>query len=205
MRVTKDLTSVTGTECQNRKIRCDLAQSSSSSCTRCIKKGLKCTLNKSLQSILVDEAEWKMGMQNTSQQLQAAVSEILGVLNLPPLETFASPGSQPVSNVQRGVRFGSIASTSQVDGTSPLENMRSATPRTMAMTRENSNEPEHSHEGSGTLVGAPINTLYEVGLTFSLFAVVACRIISSISIIEHGPLFVPKMSFSQESTIAQAV
>ncbi|EPE30104.1 Zn2/Cys6 DNA-binding protein [Glarea lozoyensis ATCC 20868] len=150
------------TECQNRKIRCDLAQSSSSSCTRCIKKGLKCTLNKSLQSILVDEAEWKMGMQNTSQQLQAAVSEILGVLNLPPLETFASPGSQPVSNVQRGVRFGSIASTSQVDGTSPLENMRSATPRTMAMTRENSNEPEHSHEGSGTLVGAPINTLYEV-------------------------------------------
>ncbi|EHK96581.1 putative transcriptional activator of proteases prtT [Glarea lozoyensis 74030] len=32
----------------------------------------------------------------------------------------------------------------------------------MAMTRENSNEPEHSHEGSGTLVGAPINTLYEV-------------------------------------------
>jgi hypothetical protein len=105
-----------------------------------------------------------MGMQNTSQQLQAAVSEILGILNLPSLDSFASPGTQATGRTQPGVRFGSIASTSQVDATSPLENMRSTTPRTMAMTRENSNEPEHSHEGSGTLVGAPINTLYEVGL-----------------------------------------
>jgi hypothetical protein len=112
---------------------------------------------------LVDEAEWKIGMQNTSRQLQAAVSEILGVLNLPSLDSFASPGSQPTSQEQKGVHFGSIASTSQADTSSPVDNMRSATPRTMAMTRENSNEPEHVQEGGSTLVGAPINTLYEVG------------------------------------------
>jgi hypothetical protein len=116
---------------------------------------------------LVDEAEWKTGMQNTSQQLQAAVSQILGVLNLPSLDSFAGPGTQASSQDQKGVHFGSIASSSQVDTSSPLDNIRSATPRTMAMTRENSNEPEHVQEGSSTLVGAPINTLYEVG-NFSL-------------------------------------
>jgi hypothetical protein len=100
-------------------------------------------------------------MYNTSQQLQAAVSEILGVLNLPSLDSFGNSVQTP-SQSQRGTQLRSTGSTSQVDETSPLENMRSTTPRAMAMTRENSNEPENPNEGSGTLVGAPINTLYEV-------------------------------------------
>lgn len=101
-------------------------------------------------------------MQTSSQQLQAAVTEILNVLNLPSLTSFgpeASPLKQNSGAPQRSVHFGSNSSSHIEQRTSPLEILDPG-PRTMAMTRENSNEPETSQEG--TLVGAPMGMLYEV-------------------------------------------
>lgn len=109
-------------------------------------------------------SRWKTGIKQTTQQLQqksqqmeAAVSEILQVLNLPKLESFAVAGA-PLQ-----LDLGQHAST--VEQPSPLKSVdrrSEQTPRTMAMTRENSNEPEGAHEDNGALVGAPMGALYEV-------------------------------------------
>ena len=43
------------TECQARKIKCDIEAPHKNVCTRCSKKGLKCVVNKSLQSLLEED------------------------------------------------------------------------------------------------------------------------------------------------------
>ncbi|CAG8979489.1 hypothetical protein HYALB_00011893 [Hymenoscyphus albidus] len=109
------------------------------------------------------EYRWKAGMQTSSQQLQAAVGEILNVLNLPKLSSFG-PNAPPVVKdgspmPQRLVPFDSATASQMEQRTSPQETIE-VTPRTMPMTRENSIEPETSQED--TLIGAPMGTLYEV-------------------------------------------
>lgn len=44
------------TECQSRKIKCDIGPERAI-CTRCAKKGVRCVVNKSLQSLLEEETE----------------------------------------------------------------------------------------------------------------------------------------------------
>lgn len=43
------------TECQARKIKCDVEAPNRTTCTRCTKKGLRCIVNKSLQSLLEED------------------------------------------------------------------------------------------------------------------------------------------------------
>lgn len=43
------------TECQGRKIKCDIEPPHKKICSRCQKKGLKCVVNKSLQSLLEED------------------------------------------------------------------------------------------------------------------------------------------------------
>lgn len=45
------------TECQARKVKCDAAPPEKTVCSRCLKKGLRCVVNKSLQSLLEEGAE----------------------------------------------------------------------------------------------------------------------------------------------------
>lgn len=47
---------MTGTECQRRKIKCDLKKGESV-CSRCRKRGIQCVVNKNLQSVLEDDVE----------------------------------------------------------------------------------------------------------------------------------------------------
>lgn len=44
------------TECKRHKVRCDMKQGENI-CQRCSKMGLQCVVNKSLQTLLDDEAE----------------------------------------------------------------------------------------------------------------------------------------------------
>ena len=48
------LTRLPGKECQSRKVKCDIADGSNT-CARCRRLGLKCVINKSLQTLLDDE------------------------------------------------------------------------------------------------------------------------------------------------------
>ncbi len=45
------------TECQSRKIKCDVDPPQRPTCTRCSKKGMRCVVNKSLQSLLEEGTE----------------------------------------------------------------------------------------------------------------------------------------------------
>jgi hypothetical protein len=44
------------TECKKHKVRCDM-KAGESTCSRCRRMGLECVVNKSLQTLLEDEAE----------------------------------------------------------------------------------------------------------------------------------------------------
>ena len=51
------LKNASGTECQRRKIKCDLKEGGETICSRCRKRGFRCVVNKNLQSILEDDGE----------------------------------------------------------------------------------------------------------------------------------------------------
>jgi hypothetical protein len=104
-------------------------------------------------------------MSQTSGQLQNAVAEILRTLNLPPLESFQHgrpPMSAPPNGSDNppalGVRFHMPDHTSP---TTTIDERRKNQPAGMAMTRENSQELEDSHE-LGHNLSAPMGTLFEV-------------------------------------------
>lgn len=47
-------------------------------------------MNKSLQTLLEDESEWKLSMEQQMRQVQEAVSEILQKCKLPNLDSFTT-------------------------------------------------------------------------------------------------------------------
>jgi hypothetical protein len=53
----RSLRAFPGTECQRRKIKCDLKEGGQKICGRCRKRGFQCVVNKNLQSILEDDGE----------------------------------------------------------------------------------------------------------------------------------------------------
>jgi hypothetical protein len=139
--------SVAGQECQSRKIKCGI-EPGDSSCVRCQKLGLHCVVNKSLQTLLEDESEWKVTMEQKTEQLQFAVSDILRQLNLPGLghltprsRTTASPPPTEHRNEVRSPRA------------------RKAPP-TVTMVREPSAGPDGTDED--VLAAAPMASLFEV-------------------------------------------
>lgn len=101
---------------------------------------------------------------------QEAVSEILSVLNLPALTAFGQQTSESINQQgsnnlassrnerpRAGVRFAFEL------GSSPANSMggrRHAA--AMAMTRENSQEPNHNDPKTSTIVTDPMGSLYEV-------------------------------------------
>lgn len=88
-------------------------------------------------------------MEENSHVLQRAVSKILNVLELPPLESFTRQSVQVVSPEAVAERLQTSAEP------------RAARTAAMAMTREHSLEPESS-KMDDALVSAPMGSLYEV-------------------------------------------
>ena len=149
------LTGNTGQECQTRKIKCGI-ELGQSRCGRCSRLGLQCVVNRSLQTLLDSENEWKTKMEVHLQTLQSAVIDVQRVLNLPqivPITTFAPEGGGGPS--QSPPNF--AASQSSPGGPSPI---RPAD--VTAMTRENSPEPTAQDSEDQGIVSAPMASLFEM-------------------------------------------
>ncbi|KAH6669797.1 putative fungal-specific transcription factor [Halenospora varia] len=166
-KVSKTVTACT--ECQKRKIKCDIDVATGKEvCGRCEKKGLQCVVNKSLQTLLKEETQWKKDMEHETRVTREAVSEILRVLNLPPLNTFGQPCS--TSTTRRDMNITSPRNERAMNVvrfpselSSPANSMGARRPTAaMAMTRENSQEPDHSDQKTNTIVTDPMGSLYEV-------------------------------------------
>lgn len=67
--------------CRKQKIKCHMREGQPP-CTRCKKRGLPCTVNKSLQMILESDASWKHVVDRRLRNLEAAVGRVGNHLSL---------------------------------------------------------------------------------------------------------------------------
>jgi hypothetical protein len=108
-------------------------------------------VNKSLQTLLEDESEWKKDIEQKTSQLQSAISDILQRLSMPNLDTL-TPRSQSVGP----------NSPSGVASETSLSPRPRALPPTMSMTRAGSPEPSGLEEMEYDTLSAPMTSLFEV-------------------------------------------
>lgn len=108
-------------------------------------------VNKSLQTLLEDESEWKKDIEQKTNQLQTAISDILQKLSMPNLETL-TPRSQSI-----GPNSPPHAVTE-----SSLSPRPRAMPPTMSMARAASPEPSGFDEMESETLSAPMASLFEV-------------------------------------------
>ncbi|KAG5977410.1 hypothetical protein E4U55_006837, partial [Claviceps digitariae] len=149
--------------CQNRKIKCDL-EPGQEQCARCSRLGLKCIVNKSLQTLLDDENEWKKNIEIQMQSLQAALSEVQQTLNMPrPLPTQQLPDGEANSSFAQSGGGRPVSSSSatrdvpqtHADGMTPI--------LPTGMTRENSVEAgAQEADDDQAMVSAPMASLFEL-------------------------------------------
>lgn len=139
-----------GQECQSRKIKCGI-EPGDATCARCQKLGLRCVVNKSLQTLLEDESEWKKDIEQKTSQLQSAISDILQRLSMPNLDTL-TPRSQSV-----GPTSPSRAATEQSMSPRPRP-----LPPTMSMARAASPEPSGFEDFESETLSAPMASLFEI-------------------------------------------
>ena len=69
---------------QKQKIKCHM-RDAQPPCTRCKKRGLPCTVNKSLQMILESDSVWKENLERQVNNLQDVVTKLANHLSLPHL------------------------------------------------------------------------------------------------------------------------
>ncbi|KAE8348937.1 hypothetical protein BDV28DRAFT_142357 [Aspergillus coremiiformis] len=94
------------TECKRHKVRCDM-KAGESLCSRCHRMGLECVVNKSLQTLLDDEAEWKT-------TIELAMTDLLRKAQLPELSYYQAVGRPAETSHKKGDRRGSTVSTEDV-------------------------------------------------------------------------------------------
>lgn len=61
--------------CRKQKIKCHM-RDSQPPCTRCKKRGLSCTVNRSLQMLLEGDAAWKHAMERKIKRLEAGLGRV---------------------------------------------------------------------------------------------------------------------------------
>ncbi|KAJ5219852.1 hypothetical protein N7468_009056 [Penicillium chermesinum] len=124
------------TECKRHKVRCDM-KTGESTCSRCRRMGLECVVNKSLQTLLEDEADWK-------NVIELAMTDLLRKAQLPELSYYQAGGSIIETPFQKHVRKeSSVASTYGLSQPQQQYSIDRETPAT-------------------SLVTAPMGSLYEV-------------------------------------------
>ncbi|KAL4810023.1 transcriptional activator of proteases prtT [Aspergillus unguis] len=140
-------------ECKRHKIRCEF-RAGETSCTKCLRSGIKCVVNDFSQKFVDDDGIWKARASTTIQQLQAAVSHLLRQNGLPELSTYAigdSPnGPSPAAPAYH------VGSRPLVTDSPP--DVKPDGPG-LVVTREPSQEPDLQDR---ELVPAPMRSLYEV-------------------------------------------
>ncbi len=149
--------SQSGQACQHRKVKCDL-DTGKEQCARCTRLGLKCVVNKSLQTLLDGENEWKSEMEAKVEALEAALAHVQSMLNLP------GTGATPTSSMRSAsYQHSHHHATKAEPGHAAPAPVSPTQPRTItAMTRENSVEPETQETDEQAIVSAPMASLYEV-------------------------------------------
>ena len=145
-----------GQACQNRKIKCDL-EPGQEQCARCSRLGLKCIVNKSLQTLLDGENEWKKSIEDQMRNLQTTLSDIQRTLHMPrPPAHLASVEASDLTVSSAGAQAlpGQMATQAPVETAVPIQ--------PSGMTRENSVEGEAPAGDDQTMVNAPMASLFEV-------------------------------------------
>lgn len=135
-----------GQACQNRKIKCAL-EPGQEQCARCSRLGLKCIVNKSLQTLLDGENEWKKNIETQLEALQSAMAEVQSALDM----SRPRPRSSGCSDEEGGA----AAVPRHLTHVQPIL-------LPTGMTRENSVEAEARQGEHQAMVNAPMASLYEV-------------------------------------------
>ncbi|PWY80331.1 fungal-specific transcription factor [Aspergillus sclerotioniger CBS 115572] len=168
-------------ECKRHKIRCEFKKGETS-CTKCIRSGIKCVINDFSQKFVDDDVMWKSQASATIQQLQAAVSHLLQHGGLPDLSTYITgdiqSGPSPVAS-QSERRLSSETSPSDVKPSEPGI--------VMDVTREPSQEPDLQDR---ELVPAPMRSLYEV---------------TKLRNLRNNPIEQPKLTLLEEDFISRGL
>ncbi|KAI8648382.1 Zn(2)-C6 fungal-type domain-containing protein [Fusarium sp. Ph1] len=147
--------------CQNRKIKCE-SLPGQDQCARCARLGLACVINKSLQTLLDDENEWKKGIETQVQELQKAIAQVQHVLNLPRLDNpnFSTSGGATTGGHSEPLRLPPPRPEARSEANPNSSSVRPGD--VTAMTRQNSADgaPQGRHEE--VILNTPMASLYEV-------------------------------------------
>ncbi|KAH8898054.1 hypothetical protein GQ53DRAFT_880958 [Thozetella sp. PMI_491] len=68
--------------CRKQKIKCHISDAGLP-CTRCKQRGLSCTVNRSLQALLEDDASWKQTVTRKIHAIEALLDTVCGRLAIP--------------------------------------------------------------------------------------------------------------------------
>ncbi|RDL40184.1 uncharacterized protein BP5553_00163 [Venustampulla echinocandica] len=139
-------------ECKKHKIRCEW-KAGQASCAKCHRSGVECITPDFSQRFIEEDTAWKAATSANIEELQAAVSHILQLNLLPDLASYQA----------RNIKHASSNSPRPLAPLPPDEGSRSTAKMpapSIAMTRENSQEPEVEH--GGEIVPAPMRSLYEL-------------------------------------------
>ncbi|KAJ5726414.1 uncharacterized protein N7483_007771 [Penicillium malachiteum] len=154
------------TECKRHKVRCDM-KAGESICSRCQRMDLECIVNKSLQTLLEDEAEWK-------NVIELAMTDLLRKAQLPELSYYHAGGGSietPSKKSRRKESTGSLDETElaiEKDGGNTLVynsacRLMSSSPSKYPFSQHQSQYSIDREENAATsLVTAPMGSLYEV-------------------------------------------
>lgn len=157
------VTNVTlGQACQTRKIKCGI-EPGQTTCTRCSRLGIECVVNKTLQTLLDDENEWKWDISNQVRSLQSAVTEIQRILNIP--KTHVDESSETLLSSSSSILPGTRVPQGNLGHGGGLEQCSQVSRPDMvtAMTRESSLElVAQGHSEDLAIVSAPMASLFEV-------------------------------------------
>ncbi|KAJ5306579.1 hypothetical protein N7508_005594 [Penicillium antarcticum] len=150
------------TECKRHKVRCDM-KASDTVCSRCRRMGLECVVNKSLQTLLEDEAEWKT-------MIESAMTDLLRKSQLPELSYYQAGGNSIETPSKKRNRKDSTVSTddnAQHNRTESVgDSARQALISRPSKYSFSQQQPQYSLDreetGATSLVTAPMGSLYEV-------------------------------------------
>ncbi|OQE29552.1 hypothetical protein PENSTE_c002G03096 [Penicillium steckii] len=154
------------TECKRHKVRCDM-KTGESSCSRCRRMGLECIVNKSLQTLLEDEAEWKT-------MIELAMTDLLRKSQLPELSYYQAGGGSIETPSKKRSRKESTVSVDDVgyayghhksaSADTPLGGATGSSSSTYTFPTQQQSQYSIDREETGatSLVTAPMGSLYEV-------------------------------------------
>ncbi|EED17954.1 conserved hypothetical protein [Talaromyces stipitatus ATCC 10500] len=94
--------------CRKQKVKCNM-RDGQAPCSRCKKRGLSCTVNRSLQMLLEDDAAWKETMTQKVQRLEESMEQVAARLELPALQS--QRRAHPVPMTSPSVPLGTIDDT----------------------------------------------------------------------------------------------